>query len=102
MENKYEMIFCVINAGFSESVMDAARSAGATGGTILSAHGTANQLAEELYQITIQPEKEVVMIIVPSNIKDKVMTAINNSNNLMTDSSGIIFSLPVSKTIGLK
>ena len=98
----HEMIFCIINSGFAESVMDAARAAGATGGTIISGHGTANQIAEELHQITIQPEKEIVMIIVPSEIKDKVMTSINNSNNLMSESSGITFSLPLTHVIGIK
>ena len=96
-----ELIFCVVNSGFAENVMDAARSAGASGGTILAGHGTANQIAEKLHEITIQPEKEIVMIIVPSEIKDKVMTAINNSNNLASASSGIIFSLPLTHTIGL-
>ena len=46
MEQSYELVFCVINAGFSETVMTAARKAGAGGGTILKGRGTAGRAAE--------------------------------------------------------
>ena len=57
MEFEYEAIFCIVNAGFSDAVMDAAKELGARGGTVIHARGTANSDAEKLYQITIQPEK---------------------------------------------
>ena len=66
MEFNHEVIFCIVNAGFSEAVMDAAREVGARGGTVLHASGTANPDAENLYGITIEPEKDVVMILVQS------------------------------------
>jgi len=100
--NKYEMIFCIINAGFSETVMEAAREAGARGGTVIRARGTAGKEAEELFKITIHPDKEVVMILVPENIKDAVMSAVYSSAGLNTAGQGIAFSLPVNKTVGLQ
>ena len=99
---KYEVVFCIINAGFSDTVMTAARKAGATGGTILKGRGIAGREAEELYKIAIQPEKEVVMILVPKNIKDAVLRSVNDYAGLNTDGQGIAFSLPVEKAIGLK
>ena len=81
--------------------MDAAREAGARGGTIIHGRGTANREAEKLFQIVVQPDKELVMIIVKDEIKDAVMTAINAKAGLETNGQGIAFSLPVDRTIGI-
>ncbi|MBR0132982.1 MAG: P-II family nitrogen regulator [Lachnospiraceae bacterium] len=102
MDNKHEMIFCIVNAGFSELVMDAAREAGARGGTVIHGRGTANKEAEEKFNIPIQPDKEVVMIIVSSEIKDNVLKALNLAVGLDTDGQGIAFSMPVDRVIGIK
>ncbi len=100
-ENKYEMILCIVNAGFSENVMDAAKKEGTGGGTVIRARGTANKEAEEFFHITIQPEKEIVMMVVPAEIKDNVLRAIYEKTGPGTEGGGIAFSMPVSKTIGL-
>ena len=98
---KYEMIFCIVHSGFSETVMDAARGAGARGGTVFRARGTASKEAETAFGITVQPDKEVVMILVPAEIKDPVLTAIYHSSGLSAAGHGIAFSLPVDRTVGL-
>ena len=69
MNFEHEVIFCVVNAGFADAVMDAAKEYGARGGTVIHARGTANSLAEKKFEIPVQPEKEVVMILVPSSIR---------------------------------
>jgi len=74
--SNYEMILCIVNTGFSETVMDAAKEVGARGGTIIHARGTANKEAEQFFHISIQPDKEIVMILVPSEIKDDVLHAV--------------------------
>ncbi len=101
-KNKYEMILCIVNAGFSDLVMDAAKAEGARGGTVIHARGTANKDAEAFFHITIQPEKDVVMLIVPKNIKDKVLHAIYKHAGLDSDGQGIAFSMPVSETAGIE
>ena len=72
-EYKHEVIFCIVNAGFSEAVMDAARQFGASGGTVLHARGTANPEAEKLFNVTVQPEKEIVLILVEAEKKDDIL-----------------------------
>ena len=101
MDTKYEAIFCVVNAGFSDAAMEAARKAGATGGTILKGRGTAGREAEEAFRIHIQPEKELLMLLVPADIKDKVLRALYDGAGLDTAGQGIAFSLPVERTVGL-
>lgn len=97
----FELVMCIVNKGFSDSVMDAAKIVGATGGTVLNARGTANNEAEKLFAITIQPEKEIVLILVPSKIKDDVLHALYKAVGLNTPGQGIAFAVPVDNVVGL-
>ncbi len=97
-EKQFELVVCIVNAGYSENVMSAARSAGARGGSILRGRGSANPEAEEFFGISIQPDKEIVLILVTADIKDAVMKAVYKNAGLSTDGVGIVFSLPVSRT----
>ena len=81
--------------------MDAAKKLGARGGTVINARGTASKDAEKFFNITIQPEKEIVMILVPTAIKDDVLHALYKEAGLETPGQGIAFALPVESAIGL-
>ena len=97
----HEAIFCIVNAGFSDAVMDAAKEFGARGGTVIRARGTANAEAEKLFNIAIQPEKEIVMILVDQAIKNDILHALYRAVGLKTPGQGIAFSLPVDQVVGL-
>lgn len=97
----YEAVFCIVNTGFSELVMDAAKEVGARGGTVLHARGTANKEAEQFFHITIQPDKEIVMILVTADIKDAVLHAIYQHAGLKSEGQGIAFSMPVDDVVGI-
>lgn len=98
---KHEVIFCVVNSGFSDAVMDAAREFGARGGTVIRARGTANAEAEKLFNIAIQPEKEIVMILVNTAIKNDILHALYKAVGLNTPGQGIAFSMPVDDVVGI-
>ena len=97
----HEVIFCIVNAGFSDVVMDAAKEFGAGGGTVIRGRGTANSEAEKLFNIVVQPEKEVVMILVERAIRDDILHAVYRAVGLNTPGQGIAFSLPVDQVVGL-
>jgi len=101
MDKDFELVVCIVNEGFAESVMDAARVQGAKGGTIISARGTANPEAEKFFNITVEPHKEVVLILVKKDIADNVMKAVYDSVGLNTEGTGIAFALPVDETLGI-
>ena len=101
MEYNHEAIFCIVNSGYSELVMDAAKKLGARGGTVINARGTAPKDAESFFGITIQPEKEIVMILVPSSIKEDVLHALYKEAGLDTAGQGIAFALPVDSVVGI-
>lgn len=102
MDFEHEVIFCIVNEGFSEVVMEAARRAGARGGTVLRARGTANVEAEKVFGISVSPQKEIVMILVPAGIRNDVLHALYSTCGLDTPGHGIAFALPVDAVVGIK
>ena len=101
MKFSHEMVVCIVNDGFSDSVMTVAKKVGARGGTVINAKGTANAEAEKFFNITVQPEKEIVLIVVPVSIKNELLTALYKEVGLNSPGQGIAFSLPIDKAVGL-
>ena len=101
MAASHEVIFCIVNDGFSDEVMEKARELGATGGTVIRARGTASLEAEKMFNIVIQPEKEIVMIIVEAKIRNDILHALYKHFGLDTPGQGIAFSAPVDNAVGL-
>lgn len=99
--NDYEVIFAIVNEGYAEEVMDVAREQGARGGTILNARGVAREEAAAFFGITLNIEKEIVMMVVPKDIKDNILNAIYKEMGMAKKAQGIAFSLPVTDTAGL-
>ncbi len=102
MKKGYKCIFAVVNNGFAEEAMDAARASGATGGTILHGRGTISKEAESVFNITIQPDKEIVMILAKADGIDAILKALYNAVGTATKAQGIVFAIPVDESIGLE
>lgn len=103
MENKnnYELIISVVNRGHSDLVVDAARNAGANGGTIIHGRGTSKGDNDSVLGVSIQPEKEIVLTLTKSETKKQIMEAICDNTNIDEAGKGICFSMPVSQVRGL-
>lgn len=98
---KRVMIAAVINQGFSDAVMDAAKSAGAKGGTVIHGRGVTDVGAATLWGLGVQEEKEVVIIVADTESKLKIMHAISEQCGSKTEANGVIVSLPIDTVIGL-
>ena len=92
MNDSYEMINVIVNKGYAEDAMAAARKAGAGGGTIINARGTAKEGDAKFFGIEIVPEKEMLLIIVPKDKKDEIIKAISDLPCLNKAGSGILFT----------
>ncbi len=99
--NNHEVIFAIVNAGFAEEAMDVAREQGVRGGTILNARGVAKADAAAFFGISIHHEKEILMMVVEKELKDKVLNALYKDMGMAKKAQGIVFSLPVSDVAGL-
>lgn len=102
MANQFEAIIALVNTGFSDLVMEAARAEGARGGTVINARGTGDKSLEKKYGVAITPDKEMILIVVNVNIRDAVLSAIYKAAGLDTNGHGIAFSIPVDDVAGLK
>lgn len=100
-QRQYDLILTVINRGFADQVVDAARRAGAHGGTVFYARGTGIHEVEKFFAIAIQPEKEIVLNLVRHEDTQKVMHSIVASAGLKTEGKGLAFALPVSDVVGI-
>ena len=99
---EYELLITIANAGYTNVVMDAARSANAPGGTVIHAKGTGAALAKKFYGITLTEEKEMIFSVVRTEQKNAIMKAIMENAGTKTAAGGICFSLPVTSTAGLR
>lgn len=99
--DNHEVIFAIVNSGFADEAMEAARSQGVRGGTILHARGVAREDAVAFFGITIHPDKEILMMVVEKTIRDKVLNALYRDMGMAQKAQGIVFSLPVSHVAGL-
>ena len=96
----YELIMIIANQGATDQVMDAARSAGARGGTVIHGLGTGSKNAEKFYKVSIAAEKEVILIVSAASQKAAIMKAIIEQAGPDTKAGAIAFSLPVSDLAG--
>lgn len=98
---KFELIVAIVIKGFTEDIIDAAKSAGAGGCTIINGRGTGIHENTKLLGMLIEPEKEIILILVPTEITEKVLEAVRVAGNLDKPHRGIAFVLAVEKVAGI-
>lgn len=96
-----ELIIAICENGHTEKVMEAAREAGAAGGTVVHAKGTGAKYAK-FFGLTLADEKEMIYIVSSKENKKNIMTSIIQGAGPHTDAHAVVFSLPVSDTAGLR
>lgn len=101
MQSDYELIVAIYEKGYTEAVMDAARAAGAGGGTTVRAKGTGAG-AQKFFGLTLAEEKEMVFIVSSSAKKKDIMKAIIHDAGPDSKAHALVFSLPVSETAGFR
>lgn len=101
-EHTHELILAIVERGTFHEAMEAARGAGASGGTLLHALGLGSEEASRFLGITVQPEKDLLMTLVKREQKAAVMQAIVEASGIDTKAHGLCMSLPVDTAIGLR
>ena len=96
-----ELLIIVSNQGHNDMVMDAARAAGAYGGTVLHARGTGVNRAELFFGVPLASEKDATLIVTQKKQKNAIMQAVMQKAGMDTPAQAILFSLPVTDAAGL-
>lgn len=99
-DHKHSLIMVVVKRGFADIVMEAAKSEGARGGTVIHARGTSTAETQNFMGISIEPEKDLLLILVNEDKRTAIMKAINDKAGLNLAGNGLIFAVPVDEIIG--
>lgn len=95
------LIVCIMNKGYAEEAMAAARKAGAPGGTILTARGTGKEEDVKFFGIDLVPEKEMLLILAKSDQSETILQAIKEERCFIEPGAGIAFCIDVEQFIPL-
>jgi len=96
----YELIVVISNEGHTDSVMQAARSAGARGGTVIHGKGTGAKETQKFYNLSIASEKEVILILSSADNKAEIMKSVLVNAGPDSKAGSVVFSLPVNDIAG--
>lgn len=97
----YRAVFVVVDKGKGEAVMDAAKAAGAKGGTIINARGSSIHETSRFLNLEIEPEKEMVLILARPQLADKIVLAVRDELQIDEPGKGIIFVQEVQEVYGV-
>lgn len=99
--SKFECILTIVDSGNSETVVDAAKKAGAKGATIINARGSTNKEANKFFKLNIQPDKQIVLILCKEEETRTIVESISKNAGMNTKAHALSFVLPVDNAIGL-
>lgn len=101
-KKEYHLIVTIITEGNAESVMNTAKNAGAAGGTLIRGRSLYQKNSKQMFLgFSIEPEKDIILIVANNDIKNDIMNAIVKETGLKTKGGGTVFSLPISDAVGL-
>ncbi len=96
-EYKYSLILISVNRGFTDDVMQTAKKAGATGGTVIKARLAEGQIIEAYANAKLNEEKEIVTILAPDSVRNQILEDVNREFGLKSEAQGVVLSVPVDK-----
>ena len=97
----HDLIVTIVKRGWSQRIVEAARKAGAEGGTIIRGRGTGIHEQKKLIGITIEPEKEIILTLIAKEKTEQVLNAIIEAGELKKPATGITFVLDVAQVAGI-
>lgn len=100
-KSKYHLIITIANEGSVDKIMNIAKKNGANGGTLIKGRGIGEKNSFKLFNVTVEPEKDVILIVCKDEDKNKIMSGILEKNGMNTENRAICFSLPIDSTIGI-
>ena len=100
MKDPY-VIVSIVKKGWGDTVLEATMANGAHGGTILGGRGVGRNELHKVFGIQIEPEKEIVLTVIPRDLKDLLLREIVNAAHLESPGNGLAFALPLEQVVGI-
>ena len=100
-EFEHRMIMISVNQGYTDQVMQTAKRAGATGGTILRARLAGTEKLQQFDEPNMaqEEEKEIILILAPASKASEIMNEVNHEHGLKTEAKGVIWAVPVENAL---
>lgn len=98
---EYHLVLSIVQEGFADKVMTVAKKAGANGGTLIKGRGVGGANTLKIFNMTIEPEKDIVLIVCKQEDKNKIMEAILDKCGMNKEAKGICISMPIDNVVGL-
>ena len=99
--SKFECIVTIVDGGYSECVVDAAKESGAKGATIINARGSTSKESNKFFKLNIQPDKQIVMILCENEQTKDIVESISKAAGMNTKAHALSFVLPVEDASGM-
>lgn len=99
--SNYTLVAAIVDRGFSGDVMEAAKKAGAGGGTVLHSRSIESEAATTFWGMSVQEEKEIVLILAKHESKKEIMRAISETCGMQSKAKGLVMSLPIDSVMGI-
>ena len=99
---RFQMILASVKSDITDTVVDSAKAAGATGATIISARGTGVREAKTFFGLSLEQQTDIIMFLVEELTLPSIMEAIQEAGEFHKPGTGIAFALPVSQVVGLE
>lgn len=101
-DSNKKLILAIVEHGWSDEILESAREAGATGATILQGRGSGTSEGSNILGITIEPQKDILLMIVPEAKSDQIMTQIQTVGDLDEPGTGLALQLNIEDIRGLR
>ncbi len=98
-ENSLILVVCA--RGCTDDVMSTAKARGARGGTVIKGRLSGLEELEQAYEVELKPEREIVAIVVPTELRGPIMEAINAEHGLRSEAQAVLCSLPIEQIVRL-
>ncbi|WP_028583555.1 P-II family nitrogen regulator [Desulfogranum mediterraneum] len=98
----FKLIITSVKQEYTDTVVDAAKAAGATGATIIHARGTGIREAKTFFGLSLEAQTDIILFLTAQSCVSKILAAINRAGEFHKPGTGIAFVLPVEQTIGLE
>jgi nitrogen regulatory protein PII len=98
----FKIVFAPVKTHKTDAIVDAAKSAGATGATIIPARGTGMHEAKTFFGLTLEDQTDIVMFLLEEHLVKPVLNAIKKAGDFDKPGTGIAFVLPIEQVIGLE